>query len=49
MSKNGMRDMTAGSLTGGIHLHTLSCPDEDAFCRVRETLGAMGILWEGEE
>ena len=36
-------------LTGGIHLHTLSCPDEDAFCRVRETLGAMGILWEGEE
>ena len=36
-------------LTGGIHLHTLSCPDEDAFCRVREALGAMGILWEGEE
>ncbi len=36
-------------LTGGIHLHTLSCPDEDAFCRVREALGALGILWEGEE
>ena len=36
-------------LTGGIHLHTLSCPDEDAFRRVREALGALGILWEGEE
>ena len=36
-------------LTGGIHLHTLSCPDEDAFCRVREALGTLGILWEGEE
>ena len=48
------RCMEAGArplsdLTGGIHLHTLSCPDEDAFCRVREALGAMGILWEGEE
>ena len=36
-------------LTGGIHLHTLSCPDEDAFCRAREALGTLGILWEGEE
>ena len=34
-------------LTGGIHLHTLSCPDEDAFRRVRESLGALGVLWEG--
>lgn len=36
-------------LTGGIHLHTLSCPDEDALRRVREALGALGVLWEGEE
>jgi len=36
-------------LTGGIHLHTLSCPDEDAFRRVREVLGTLGVLWEGEE
>lgn len=34
-------------LTEGIHLHTLSCPSEDAFSRVQETLRAMGILLEG--
>lgn len=33
-------------LTGGIHLHTLSCPDEDAFRRVGEALRTMGILLE---
>lgn len=36
-------------LTGGVHLHTLSCPGEDAFRRAREVLGALGVLWEGEE
>ena len=34
-------------LTEGIHLHTLSCPSEDAFFRVRETLAGMGMLLEG--
>lgn len=34
-------------LTGGIHLHTLSCPDEDAFLRVREALRKLGVLLEG--
>ena len=34
-------------LTGGIHLHTLSCPDEDAFSRVREVLRDLGVLLEG--
>lgn len=33
-------------LTGGIHLHTLACPDEDAFCRVRQALGTLGVLLE---
>ena len=33
-------------LTGGIHLHTLSCPDEAAFQRVRESLRALGVLLE---
>ena len=33
-------------LTGGIHLHTLSCPSEDAFQRVRTALHAMGVLLE---
>ena len=35
------------NLTEGIHLHTLSCPDEAAFRRVREALQDMGILLEG--
>ena len=34
-------------LTEGIHLHTLSCPDEAAFNRVREALRTLGILLEG--
>lgn len=34
-------------LTGGIHLHTLSCPDESAFLRVRGALGDLGVLLEG--
>ena len=33
-------------LTEGIHLHTLSCPDEGAYARVRETLSRLGILLE---
>ena len=35
------------ALTEGIHLHTLSCPDEDAFRRVREVLRNLGVLLEG--
>lgn len=31
-------------LTDGIHLHTLRCPDEDAFRRVRAALDAAGFL-----
>ena len=31
-------------LTEGIHLHTLSCPDEDAFARVRTVLQTLHIL-----
>ena len=34
------------ALTGGIHLHTLLCPDEAAFQRVRETLRQEDILLE---
>ena len=33
-------------LTGGIHLHTLSCPDEAAFRRAREELRTLGVLLE---
>ena len=34
------------SLTDGIHLHTLLCPDEAAFRRTREALRAEGFLLE---
>ena len=35
------------TLTEGVHLHTLLCPNETAFARVRDALRAMGILVEG--
>ena len=31
-------------LTEGTHLHTLSCPDEEAFARVRAALEQLHIL-----
>ncbi|MBR1690036.1 MAG: transcription repressor NadR [Oscillibacter sp.] len=34
-------------LTGGIHLHTLLCPDEAAYERVVRSLRSLGILLEG--
>ena len=33
-------------LTDGIHLHTLSCPDEAAFERVKDALRGLGVLLE---
>ena len=33
-------------LTEGVHLHTLSCPDEEAFLRVKEELAKAGFLLE---
>ena len=41
---NGARPLS--DLTGGIHLHTLSCPDGEAFQRVRESLRNLGVLLE---
>lgn len=32
-------------LTGGIHLHTLSCPNEDAFLRAKAVLEQLHILY----
>jgi transcriptional regulator of NAD metabolism len=31
-------------LTGGVHLHTISCPSEDAFLRVKQELDRLGFL-----
>ena len=37
------------SLTGGVHIHTLRCPDEKAYERVRDALDKAGYLYrEGE-
>lgn len=33
-------------LTKGIHLHTLACPSEESFLRVREALAKAGFLLE---
>ena len=33
------------SLTDGLHLHTLLCPDEESFERVRQELGEAGFLY----
>jgi len=33
-------------LTEGVHLHTLSCPSEDAYTRVCQALSRAGFLWE---
>jgi transcriptional regulator of NAD metabolism len=35
------------ALTEGIHLHTISCPNEDAFIRVQNALRELNILLEG--
>lgn len=32
------------TLTDGIHLHTIVCPDEDAFTRVKASLEQLGLL-----
>lgn len=34
------------ALTEGIHLHTLSCPDEEVFDHLRDKLREMGMLFE---
>ena len=33
-------------LTGGVHLHTLSCPDRETFERIRRALQEKGLLYE---
>ncbi|MBR5534826.1 MAG: transcription repressor NadR, partial [Ruminiclostridium sp.] len=33
------------SLTGGLHLHNLRCPSEEAYQRVCDELESLGILY----
>jgi transcriptional regulator of NAD metabolism len=35
------------SLTGGVHLHTLACNDEETFLRIKMELQEAGILYSG--
>ena len=36
------------SMTGGVHLHTIRCPDEAALRRIEDALQAAGVLYEKE-
>ena len=37
------------SMTGGVHLHTVSCPTPEAFRRIEAALDAKGLLYKKEE
>ena len=36
------------ALTGGVHLHTLSCPSEEVFAHLKATLANMGMLYDAD-
>lgn len=45
ISKSDSKDVRMlSSLTDGIHMHEISCPDEASFERVRNALGRLGVL-----
>ena len=35
-------------MSGGVHLHTLLCPDEASFRRVKAALAEKGLLYQKE-
>ena len=35
-------------MTGGVHLHTLSCPSEAVFAHLKATLANMGMLYDAD-
>ena len=35
-------------MTGGVHLHTLHCPDRESFLRIKKALDEAGILYRKE-
>ena len=45
VARSGARPLSA--LTGGVHLHTILCPDEAAWHRVRAALDQAGFLYTG--
>ena len=36
------------ALTGGVHLHTLSCPNEETFQHLKDTLSTMCMLYDAD-
>ena len=42
----GADESLLSRMTGGVHLHTLVCPDEETFLRIRRALAQAGILYE---
>lgn len=42
-------DMPLSTITGGVHLHTVSCPDREAFQRTCAELQAAGFLYENDK
>lgn len=40
------RAQPLSALTGGVHLHTLSCPSEEVFAHLKATLSDMGMLYD---
>lgn len=43
MRKNNSKMLS--SLTGGVHLHTIRCADQEAFIRIKKALDQAGILY----
>ncbi len=46
---NSAEALPLSSLTEGVHLHTVLCPDEDRFARLKEKLAAEGFLVEDRD
>ncbi|MGM9618695.1 MAG: transcription repressor NadR [Oscillospiraceae bacterium] len=43
---SGTKALPLSALTEGVHLHTVRCPDEERFQRLRAALSSLGFLWE---
>lgn len=41
-------DCLLSRMTGGVHLHTLRCPDRQSFERIRDQLESQGLLYRKE-
>ena len=44
----GTPECLLSRMTGGVHLHTLHCPDAESFQRIQKALAQQGILYHKE-